>query len=68
LIEVRKKAAAYDDNTSGLYAVMYKRPGSEHEIRAHIRADDEEDAKAKWEEKYLSDHPDLVFVSVESAG
>ncbi len=64
----RKKAAAYDDNTSGLYAVMYRKPGSEQEIKAHIRADSEEDAKTKWKEKYLSDHPDLVFVSVESAG
>lgn len=68
LIEARRKASAYDDNTSGLYAVMYKRPGSEQEIKAHIRADSEEDARDKWEEKYLSDHPDLTVVSVKSAG
>jgi hypothetical protein len=68
LIEVRKRAGAYDDNTSGLYAVMYTKSGSEQEIKAHIRADDEEDARAKWKEKYLPDHPDLTIISVKSTG
>ena len=68
VIEARKGAGAYDDNTSGLWEVWYRRPDSEQEIKAHVRANDKTDAFDKWEEKYLSKNPELVFVKIKSVG